>query len=300
MAEEKDGFEAVTDKGDVREGELLGVDVDGQPVVLARVGGQVYAMGGLCTHMHGPLAEGILEGDVLECPIHRGHFNIKTGEAVKPPPREPEPVYDVKESKTDASGSRASREDRRASWPPHRDMSSWEPAWPVGRPPRRCARKDSTARSSSSALSLTLPMSAPSVQGLPATRIAARRRVLEYSPILRGTAESSSALDREGHAPELGGEACRAGLGNELTYDKLLIATGVNPRELAVPGSDLPGITYLRTLPTPTPWARPCRDGRPRRRRRLHRLRGRRLRPLGGLRGDDAGSRTRPPHPRSG
>jgi len=96
MAGENDGFEAVADEGDVREGELLGVDVDGQPVVLARVEGQVYAMGGLCTHMHGPLAEGILEGDVLECPVHRGHFNIRTGEAVKPPPREPEPVYDVK------------------------------------------------------------------------------------------------------------------------------------------------------------------------------------------------------------
>ena len=37
--------------------------------------------------------------------------------------------------------------------------------------------------------------------------------------------------------------------GDELAYDKLLIATGVNPRELAVPGSDLPGVTYLRTLP---------------------------------------------------
>jgi nitrite reductase/ring-hydroxylating ferredoxin subunit len=96
MAEERDGFEAVADEGDVREGELLGVEVNGEAVVLARLDGQLHAIGGLCTHMHGPLAEGTLDGDVLECPVHRGHFNIRTGEAVKPPPREPEPVYDVK------------------------------------------------------------------------------------------------------------------------------------------------------------------------------------------------------------
>jgi nitrite reductase/ring-hydroxylating ferredoxin subunit len=96
MAEEKDGFEAVADDADVREGELLGVEVNRQTVVLARLDGQIYAIGGTCTHMGGNLADGTLEGETLECPIHRGHFNIRTGEAVKPPPINPEPVYDVK------------------------------------------------------------------------------------------------------------------------------------------------------------------------------------------------------------
>jgi len=36
--------------------------------------------------------------------------------------------------------------------------------------------------------------------------------------------------------------------GRRLPYDKLLIATGAAPRQLAVPGADLPGILYLRTL----------------------------------------------------
>lgn len=37
--------------------------------------------------------------------------------------------------------------------------------------------------------------------------------------------------------------------GAHLEYDKVLVATGGTPRKLHVPGSDLPGVHYLRTLP---------------------------------------------------
>ncbi|MBC7247407.1 MAG: NAD(P)/FAD-dependent oxidoreductase [Actinobacteria bacterium] len=36
--------------------------------------------------------------------------------------------------------------------------------------------------------------------------------------------------------------------GEALPYDRLLIASGARPRELAVPGADLDGVVYLRTL----------------------------------------------------
>ena len=36
--------------------------------------------------------------------------------------------------------------------------------------------------------------------------------------------------------------------GHELGYDRLLLATGAEPRRIAVPGADLDGIYYLRTL----------------------------------------------------
>jgi nitrite reductase/ring-hydroxylating ferredoxin subunit len=96
MPEERDGFEAVASEDDIKEGGLLGVEVNGQAVVLVKQEGQVYAIGGTCTHMGGRLAQGRLEGGTLRCPVHRGGFDIRTGEALIPPPRRPEPAYDVK------------------------------------------------------------------------------------------------------------------------------------------------------------------------------------------------------------
>ncbi len=81
--------------GDIPPGEMLIVQVDGDDVVLANVDGQFYAFGGECTHRGGPLGEGVLEDDTVECPWHHGRFNVKTGEVVDAPPRSPVPTYRV-------------------------------------------------------------------------------------------------------------------------------------------------------------------------------------------------------------
>ena len=89
-------FVRVAAAGDVPAGEMLIVEVGGEEIVLANVGGQIYAFGNECTHRGGPLGEGLLEGDEVECPFHQGRFNVKTGEAVQPPPTEPVATYQVK------------------------------------------------------------------------------------------------------------------------------------------------------------------------------------------------------------
>lgn len=88
-------FVRVAGAGDVPAGEMLIVQVDGDNVVLANVDGQIYAFGGECTHRGGPLGEGLLEGDIVECPWHQGRFNVKTGEVVDSPPEEPVPSFQV-------------------------------------------------------------------------------------------------------------------------------------------------------------------------------------------------------------
>ena len=40
-----------------------------------------YATDGLCTHGRACLADGLVMGDIIECPKHNGRFNYKTGAA---------------------------------------------------------------------------------------------------------------------------------------------------------------------------------------------------------------------------
>jgi nitrite reductase/ring-hydroxylating ferredoxin subunit len=49
------------------------------------IGGQFYITDDECTHASASLADGILEGDVIECSLHFGAFHVPTG-AVKSPP----------------------------------------------------------------------------------------------------------------------------------------------------------------------------------------------------------------------
>ena len=72
------------------------VEVDGMPVALFNVAGKVYAIEDVCTHDGGPLAEGELEGEEIECPRHGARFNVRTGEVLCMPAVEPVECYQVK------------------------------------------------------------------------------------------------------------------------------------------------------------------------------------------------------------
>ena len=72
------------------------VEVDGMPVALFNVDGQFYAIEDVCTHDGGPLAEGELDGEEVECPRHGARFNVRTGEALCMPAVEPVECYQIK------------------------------------------------------------------------------------------------------------------------------------------------------------------------------------------------------------
>ena len=55
-----------------------------------------YATDGICTHEAVHLEEGLVLDDEIECPMHQGIFNIKTGEAVSPPACNNLKTYPVK------------------------------------------------------------------------------------------------------------------------------------------------------------------------------------------------------------
>jgi nitrite reductase (NADH) small subunit/3-phenylpropionate/trans-cinnamate dioxygenase ferredoxin subunit len=88
-------FVKVASVDQIPPGEVLTVEVNGKEVCLANVDGTIYAIGNECTHQGGPLGEGVLMGDTVECPWHAGQFNVKSGQVVSPPPSDPVPTYQV-------------------------------------------------------------------------------------------------------------------------------------------------------------------------------------------------------------
>ena len=80
---------------DVAPGRLLAIDVEGERVAVANVGGRFFAIGDSCTHRGCSLCDGELSGTVVTCPCHGGQFDLTNGQVVAGPPRESTPTYSV-------------------------------------------------------------------------------------------------------------------------------------------------------------------------------------------------------------
>jgi naphthalene 1,2-dioxygenase system ferredoxin subunit len=78
------------------EDDVIGVTVGEIEVALYRVAGEVFATGNLCTHGMARLCDGFLDGHVIECPLHQGQFDVRTGHALCEPAVDPLPQYPVK------------------------------------------------------------------------------------------------------------------------------------------------------------------------------------------------------------
>src|SRR5216684_2608161 len=88
-------FVKVAELDDLDEGELLAVEVDGEPICLAKIDGNIYAITDNCTHIGGPLNEGELDGEVLTCPWHGAQFNVRTGKVLRGPAGQDIQTYPV-------------------------------------------------------------------------------------------------------------------------------------------------------------------------------------------------------------
>lgn len=89
-------FVKVADTKDIQPSRMKEVEVNSEKVCLANVEGKYYAIGNVCTHLGGPLAQGKLEGYKVQCPWHGSRFDITTGKVVRPPATRSEPTYEIK------------------------------------------------------------------------------------------------------------------------------------------------------------------------------------------------------------
>ena len=81
---------------DVPEDGTLLVNLGAEPVCLYNLAGEIFATHDTCTHGQASLADGFIEGEEIECPLHQGKFHVPTGKAVGVPCTEDIRTYAVK------------------------------------------------------------------------------------------------------------------------------------------------------------------------------------------------------------
>jgi nitrite reductase/ring-hydroxylating ferredoxin subunit/uncharacterized membrane protein len=78
------------------EGEMKAVEVGGVSILIARRGGNVYALSNTCVHRGGSLADGELTGDCVKCPLHGSVFQLADGSVEQGPAAYPQPALETR------------------------------------------------------------------------------------------------------------------------------------------------------------------------------------------------------------
>jgi toluene monooxygenase system ferredoxin subunit len=78
------GFEKVAELADLWSGEILGLEVNGERILLVNVDNHVYAYADSCPHQKSRLSEGTLTNNILRCARHHWEFDVCSGSGVNP------------------------------------------------------------------------------------------------------------------------------------------------------------------------------------------------------------------------
>jgi anthranilate 1,2-dioxygenase large subunit len=236
---------------------VMAVKVDGERVAVYRVQEEYFATGNVCTHQFALLNDGFVGDGCVECPLHQGRFDIRTGKAMGSPVTKDIPTYATKfeggqlyvdldrpakvaDMPVDESSAVASEADTRRFV----ILGGGQAAATAARGLRDA---DFTGEVVLISDELDLPYERPPLS----------------KDVLLGTASTQEATLLDRHAIEELKIEVRCGLTAEylntktksvtfsdkstLEYDSLLIATGARPRPLPIPGADLPQVHELRT-----------------------------------------------------
>ena len=89
-------YVSVARTGDILPGEVTYVEANDYRLAICNVNGSFYCIEDTCTHDGGPLGQGSLIGDLIECPRHGARFNVVTGQMARMPAVAPVETFPVK------------------------------------------------------------------------------------------------------------------------------------------------------------------------------------------------------------
>lgn len=237
----------------LQEGQMQPFDLEGKPVLLARVGGQYYATADKCAHYGAPLHEGLLRGHTVMCPWHHACYDIRSGARLEPPALNDLPHYPVRiengvvlvtlpHDNAVAPGGKA-------------DPSVQQTFVIVGGGAAGSAAAEALRRENFAGKIILLS----AVSTVPIDRPNLSKDYLdghakpEWMPLRDEDWYAQRDIDLRLNTRvtrlDLDAHTLYLAEGEPLRYDKLLLATGAIPRLLHnTPGADLEGIYTLRTL----------------------------------------------------
>lgn len=98
MSSDETGWVRSASRGDLAEGDVIGVVIAGREIAIYDLDGELFATDDICTHAYAKLSDGWLDKGEIECPLHAGRFDVRTGHATAPPCTEPLKTYKVRVS----------------------------------------------------------------------------------------------------------------------------------------------------------------------------------------------------------
>src|SRR5579872_4015558 len=229
---------------------LLG-HVGDDEVLLVRSGSEIFAIDAHCSHYHGPLADGVVEGEGIRCPWHHACFDLRTGEATHAPAFNALSVW-----KVERNGERIIVREKRDQPKPRLKGVVDAPSRIaiVGGGAAWFAAAEMLRRQEyrGSIVMLSQEASAPVDRPNLSKDYLAGSAPEDWMPLrsddfyremkidLRLGVEVTSIDTRAKQVLLAGGEA--------IPYDRLLLATGAEPVKLPIPGADQPHVHLLRSL----------------------------------------------------
>lgn len=246
----------------LNEGQVLGVRLGETEVALYRLDGQVFATHGVCTHALAFMKDGFLEDGQIECPLHQGRFDVRTGRALCAPLSRDLPTYAVERRGAeiwvdlDQPGQAAPR-------PTAQPLATETRRLVVVGAGQAAAAAIRAAREAGFAGPIALVGEEPH---LPYERPPLSKEALLDPAAAIPDCLDPTALNVDLHlglrVESVGEGRVTLSGGAVLEYDALLLATGGRARRLSVPGANLPGVFHLRTREDAEDIARALRQAR--------------------------------------